>query len=698
MTTTTDFKGELPSSGDYRIEKARSARSMYSSLRTKSDTRRKEQALVWGQLSGNRPYSKEKLKELGQSWRANVNFRDAQSMVDVAIVAYWRLFNDASNRAYVEVLEDSPYADRDAKAFQSAYDRFLEEDWADGYVTEYLKLVQELIVTGIGPVTWDGDSPRFKTVKLSELEVPDRTPASVESFEIAFARHETTLSDVWAKIRNPTLKQASSDVGWNVKALETLIARVLKGEGTGSLTPDDYVRVQEKMRNNSLEVSNEKGSIDLVYVFIREFDGKVSTNIFAEGIEDTLADGDGWLFTNRDRDDRSEAFGEVFTCLFFEVGNGMFHGIQGFGLKNFQLMELINRLKCRAADRTVIDGLNFQQTEDGRTNAPLANFGPVNVIDVGLKQVPNYPTGNATMDTINLFERQVNGNNARTTQTDQIAQAGTASQASILAQLQSSVDVANATLFLTQLANNILRRQFTKFRTRGNTDPDAKKFKARCLKAGMDPESFHDAEIAVRTGANPGAASASLRAQIARELMSMMGNPLVNSRVVMEEFVSNTLGGRAVKQFLIPEDRSKDAGQLREAMFENNFMGEGLDVPVDEHDLHDVHLEEHIRAAMRIIQMAQKGEIDDTAMMALALDIKHMDAHLQMLARDRFLEGKYKQLKQMYTEIRAETERIAGKLQRQKNLQINDAQQATMKQMKEAQPNDPNARPITPTA
>lgn len=154
--------------------------------------------------------------------------------------------------------------------------------------------------------------------------------------------------------------------------------------------------------------------------------------------------------------------------MFFDAGNGDWWGTKGFGQKNFQSSTMLNRLKSRAVDRTLLDGLNFiDTTEGGREVIPITNIGPFNILPTGLTQIPNYPTGRSILETIDMVEANQANNNARyRDQSRQIEGSNTATQANILANLQSQVDVANATLYLRQIAQNVFKEQFRRLRMR----------------------------------------------------------------------------------------------------------------------------------------------------------------------------------------------------------------------------------------
>ena len=82
-----------------RIKNADSARALYKKFRSDSEQRRAMLARVIGQLNGGRPFDEAKLVKDGQSWRCNINFRDASSMLEQETPG--RTIESASERASI---------------------------------------------------------------------------------------------------------------------------------------------------------------------------------------------------------------------------------------------------------------------------------------------------------------------------------------------------------------------------------------------------------------------------------------------------------------------------------------------------------------------------------------------------------------------------------------------------------------------
>ena len=371
-------------------------------------------------------------------------------------------------------------------------------------------------------------------------------------------------------------------------------------------------------------------------------------------------------------DNRPESMNEVMAAVFFDAGNGDWWGTKGFGIKNFALATVQNRLKSRAVDRTLLDGLNFRDmSEGGRETVPITTIGPFNFLPKDVEQLGSYPTGRSILETIELIEGQTSYNNARyKDQGKQIEQSETATQANIIANIQSQVDVANATLYLRQIARNLFVEQFRRLRMRGNPDQDAKMFKKRCVdELGMPEKIFHDGEITLRTGADPGAMNLMVQGDLAMQGINL---PDANRRWMQEKWVTSKFGAQAVAKALNPEDATSEIKSARLAMMENTDMGEGNPLPVDPQDNHAAHAPVHLQPLEVIVHNhAATGKIDPNGLIALQNAVPHLEAHFEYLKADKMQEKLFKELWPRFTEVRSGAEGIFKMVERMHN----DAQQ-----------------------
>ena len=650
--------------GRRRIGKAQDAIDTWTKLWEDSSKRRLNSAKVLNQLTGGKPFDPNKLIESGQGFRCNVNFRDAESSLEQVLLAYWTTVHDVTNLISVEIKESAGAISNEddvRNRFELAFNEFIDS-WGIDYIVNYLLMSMNHVAWGIGPLHFkDAESPRWVALNRNDIVVPDRTPANTDRIDLLFVRGEMTISELWDLVRNDEEKKLSEARGWNPEAITRFLARNMDGVNDSE---SDWERVEEKLIDNSYGVSAKKGALTLVHAFVKEYDGKVSHYIF--DIKDE-SDKPTYLFDDFEIDARPESLSSVLMCIIFGVGQGRFDSVKGFGVKNYDLSIILNRLKSRAVDGTILEGLNFidDETSNRSGEIPIINMGPFNILPKGLTQIPNYPRSQSVLETIAFVEQQQNFNNARyRDQQKQISSTETATQARILASLQSQVDIASATLYLKQLGR-VFEEQMSRLRARDSQDVDVIAFKERCLEDNlMDEETFHGVRIKVRTGADPGAASAALKAQLGRELIEMSGSPLINERFAYETWVSNSLGPSAVHKALNQDTVGEFAFHERQALLENNAMGEGTDLPVAKQDKHEVHISVHMEPLERIVQAYQQSQdISPDHITSLEVVTPHLEQHFQFLRAEIYKKEIFQELWPRFTAVQSVAARIFARLE-----------------------------------
>jgi hypothetical protein len=658
-----------------KVGDAQSAHTLYTKMQKHHEEREKGFALIENQINGGKPYDPAKLAQQGQSWRANFNFGDAASALEQAQVSYWRLLHDTSNLINVEIHTDHPDRDRWAQTIMQNFNRFIE-DWGDEYVLNYLNFSRNHLLYGVGPILFPNrDTARWKPVRTNDIMVPDRAPASSSNQDILLVKEEFSISQLWERIRTEENKKASTVRGWNVDGIKKLLNHSIRGNK--NTDTQDWVKVEDRIRNKSTQLSEEHGMIEVVTIYVKEWDGKVSKIIFSDKFVEA-----GFIFDDYNTSFRGEDISDDISFVFFEVGNGMFHSVRGFGYKNYQTSIAMNRLKCKILDRCTIEGLNFRDNSEGtRTTIPILNMGAYNIVPRDLEQLPNYPGSSSIRDAIGIVNDTVNFNNARyRDQSSQIENTDTATQARILANLQSQVEVSNSTLYLKQFAKNIMAKQLERLMRRGNDDPDAKLFQERCLKGGLIPkEALHTMEYAIGTGADPGRTSAALQAEITFQLLQLASND-VDKTSAIEGYLESTLGASSVKRYIKPRDELEDPSSKRLAQLENTSLGDGVPIEVSQRDDHVVHIMTHIEPLMQIVGTAQtveEGQIGMPAnagipqqpslsqeqMIALETSLPHIETHLQYLSQDEYKNAEYQELSAVFKQLQSTAMGMIRKIQ-----------------------------------
>jgi len=641
-----------------RIKNAEKARSTFKRHWDDASLRRLTMQQTRNQLEGGLPFDPALLKRNGMSWMTNVNFGDAKATFDKTYLPYWKMVHDVPNKIAVVCHSKSPHSAKWAKAIAEAFDLFLE-DWGSDYFAQFMMFTQDFVKFGPGYAMWDDkENPRFKHVRAENIVLPKRATASLDEWEICSFKRDMSVSELWKKIRSEKESERAEHVGWDPASVKDAI-RLCKGGGK-ALGGSDWTTVQDEVTSNDIAISDDWAPIEVVYQYVKDFEGKISCRIFTES--DIVKD---YLYEDTDC---ADSFGHVIGALFYDVGvAGLIHTIKGFAIKNYDFSVLQNRAKSRMMDSaSMAMAMNFTKTQDTPDEAPpVESYGAVNIFPQGLKQMSIYPQIAEARTVIEtLAQNQAENNGIYRDASKEIAETDTARQAVILANLSEEAGAATSSIYLSQMGERFFAENVRRLMLPGSTNADAKKFMKRLRERGV-PAKIRNVEISVRTGAHPGTAGAALRDMIFKELIGLSKMPGVNQRWILEQYFANKLGSQAVSKVLLPEGEGSAPQQRRVAMMENAHFGEGIPLPVDPADAHFEHLEEHMKPLEQIVMQFKETQEAPApeALVLLQVSLAHSEKHFEYLKDDETMKDEYGQIWPKYSEIKSIADGIFTQLQ-----------------------------------
>ena len=648
-----------------RIRDVASARAIYDRFVLDSSLRIRTINEVRAQLEGGLPYDQSKLEAQGAGWQTNVNFGDAQAARDRTLLPYWKLVHDVPHKIAVDIDTVNPNSDRWSVAISEAFDDFLA-DWGADYFTQYMSFAKNFVDFGPGVVQWeDYDSPRFSAVNVQRIYFPKNARMSPSQWDVVAMVRDVSPSELYLRIKDQKARKTSKDAGWNLDAVEEAIYQSMYGNSKRD--PRDMTRVQDDIVQNDVTVASIFEPLQLVWLYVRQFTGEIGCYVFTRqgGVEDFLFENESYC----------EDFRRLLGVVWYDTGtDGLVHSIKGFGIKNCAYSKLLNRMKSRMVDSATMSfGINFQRGEEMPDEAPpIENYGPVNVIPNGLTQVGIYPRLQEGMAVIETLSQNQAENNAlyRQQQQSLIQKSDTATQANILAGMSGELTEASASIYLSQVGENVFSECVRRLRRKGNTDKDAKAFVRRLREKRVPDEIIFDVEVRVRTAATAGLSSPMLRAQKAQAMLGMMNIPGVNGRYWLEQYIANNFGSQAVTKGLLPEGAQSNPQQRRAALLENMAFGQGTPLPVDQADAHFEHAEEHLKP-MEVIagQFMQTQQISPEQGAALLIGIEHTGQHMAMLKQDNTQADKFQALWPAFSQIQTIAKGVIQFLQQQQQEQ-----------------------------
>lgn len=630
-----------------QIKDVASARSIYARLKRNDEKRAKARATLRTQLEGGKPYNQQVLRKRAESWRCNENFRDAESDRDTALSPYYDMANNTRRHIAVAIHDDESKSDRWQSIYEENFDKFLR-DWK-GYTANFLKVAHELIDFGTGyPYFKDEFTPRYESMPTGRILFPDDTPIDIDRWDMLCIEKKMTAPELFKYIKGKNSSRASI-VGWRPKAVKALI----KQQAHFAQKPErifEWEELQTELISNDIFLSQDMPVAEVVILLVAQNDIEkdgIGCWIFPANAIETKHPGgngrnidgnpdDGFLFTRPKN--YASSFERVLPAIFYEVGQGNIHSVKGFALRNFALSALTNRQKCKLIDAAMFSmSMNFKRSADKGSDAPpITSHGAVNIIPSDLDIIDFTPKTSEAIAVAEYISRGASQNNINfTDQSKQIAQTETAAQAKLLAASAQRVNSVSAALFLDQLGE-VYAEQFRRLRSGKGGDPDARKFKKRCIDMGIPKKVFHTLEVTITAGNATGGANPVLRAIQSRETFSLLrAESRVNKDWLLENIIADTHGSRAVDKALLPTGQVSDEWDSRQAIMENDHMNNAVEMPVTEVDGHMAHLGVHVGTMEASVEgFNQSGQMQEPTMKMLQLLIPHTNEHFELIQDD----------------------------------------------------------------
>ena len=629
-----------------RLKDVKSAVNIFATLHRADEKSAVNRARVDAMFDGAAPYNTGKLALSGQSLKTNLNFGEAQRILDVALSAYVDLYSSLERFVDVKATtgERSEVGPKEEIVAEELTHLF--RNWPE-FHSSYLRLCTTFIKHGVGIAYFDSaDDWRFKVGSFADMLIPRQTPATEESIDVAVGRRQYHLHELYAFIRNEKAAQA---VGWDVDEVKRVMVKNVKHTGrTGNRSLlGEYESLQAEFKNNDIHAGIQNPTVDVLHFWVREMDGSISHYICAE---DTPKQ---FMYKKASRYEKPEQAYIMFT---YGVGsNGTYHSIRGLGQRIFNHVQTSNRLRCQQIDGAMLSSAVMIQPENQRSLDELqfTFYGAYAVMSPNVKivekAIPNL--GTAVQPALQDLTQQLQLN------TDTISTYGPQQGSPYRNQMQvvSDMDVATrisgATLNLFYASWNRLMREMVRRVVQSKKQGTAvKDFYSRCEKRGVDAEFIKKLDVE-RTKAVRSIGSGSLANRLVslRELQGISGQfDDVGRRNLTRDIVSTRVGHDLADRYVSAEVESRPAVDSKIAVLENSQLQQGQPVPVVSNELHGQHLQVHAPLLQQLIEGINAGQVDpQQALPALQALYQHISETVQFAAGDPALEGLVSQTNQI---------------------------------------------------
>jgi len=649
-STTDPLVANLRSDGTpppSRIKDPDSLHQVYTRLKQSDAVNARNRSEVDAMFDGAPPYDDNTLREAGMASRCNLNFGEAEALLESALAGYVDLVQSVENLISVEVKEADPQKKSDyERIIAEGFTKMLRE-W-DEFNFKHVLNSTYFIKHGVSVAYWEDEYDwRWQISKIGDFLLPRRTFAAEEMVEVAVSPRIMRAHELYSFIKN---EKRASELGWNVDEVKTAILANSGARDAYHVT--DWERYQEDLKNNDIYVAHGAGSeIRVIHAWVKEYDGTVSHYI-------SLADGSNEEFLYEKRSRFRKAC-DAFVTFCYGVGtNGYYASIRGLGYKIFPHIQVSNRMRCQFVDGAMLSTSLLIQpdSEDSLENLAFEYLGPFSVLNSGVqileKNLPNI--GQNAIPVLQDMSQQLRERAGAYRSVSGNPDSKERTKFEVQAQLQGDSRLTTGAMNLFyEPWSRLLRGAFKRatredYMTAERGGEAVAAFKKYCTSRGVPLDVLHNKVTEVRAVRSIGAGSDQLRLVAMDEFMAMANQFDEQGRQsLLRDRVAARIGYDHVDRYVPKLQESRPVIDEKIAELENAAMSQGRQVTLQPSENHFVHASVHIQDIANLAQAVKQQQADSQqAAQYFQLAMPHATQHLQFVAQDASRKQEYGQLKQ----------------------------------------------------
>lgn len=660
----------LPETGGLpkrRLKDATTGREIYTTLKTADDVNAKTRAQIQAMFDGRPPYDPNQLKASQQYYRCNLNFGEAEGLLEYAMSGYVDLLHSVEDLVVAPTLWGEPNERNHYTALISHEISRTLREWPQ-FTFNYLHLCTEFVAHGLGIGHFEDKYDwRYRACGQQDFFIPRGSLASEDELEMASSRRVYPIHEIWSKIKDP---ESAETAGWNVKATRKALARVYS---TGAAAATDFEKLETELKNNDFCSSARSSTITLVHMWVREFGGTVTHVIFTEDdtSQEFLYEGEGYFGSMQ----------QGFVMFAYGIGtNAHYHGIRGLGYKIFPAIQVSNRLRSQLVDGAMLAASVMLQpsSETDFTNMALTYYGTYSMIAPGMtvveRAVPNFQQ--SVLPVLSEMGQQIQNRTGQYSTQSVFNTGRERTRYEVAAHLDQAAKLSVTSLNLFYQPWDRLLREIVRRMVRPDYLPEEPggdaiaELRYRLEGLGVPLEAFLSIDVSnVRAVRAVGAGSPAARMASQRELMDIMGSyDPVGRHNLLRDVTVTAVGSAQSDRYIKRDPGQRQPVDAKIALLENEALTNGQPVEVMEEELHLVHIEKHLGAIGKFIEQEQQGvPIEELVPRMMAL-YEHTMAHLEYVQGDvamREQVATYRQSLQQAGEIIANGMKRLAKMQRE---------------------------------
>lgn len=676
--------GEIP---ECRMKGAANAQDFARRLRENDQKRSWKRSLVDGLVGGFPPYKKSKMRDAGMAQNCNANFGTASAYMENASGAFYDLFSEAPGYVGIRTSHGTPeQRDEWSRVMSAEADKVFASDALWDY--EMQRSQWEMVLHGCGPLFFEDPFKVFpKSIACGDLKIPERTQSDVDYWDAACLEVDYYPPQIYEFIKDPA---AARQIGWRVDYTQHCIANAMNIQQQRGLGWD-WSFYEQQLKANSLEYVDETKVVQVVYVFWKEFDGRISQGIVereSTGSSSTSEQGENaqrdvqYLFFHKGR---YASFKEALSSMYFDRGNGGWHHtVTGLGVKMYSALEFENRLLCRLYDGAFAPKVLFKPTTTEVTQkmqmAHMGNFGvipagwdaqesPINgFINEGLAM---YRAGSSVM-------RENLANYRQSPDSPKPGNPETKFGRQLDASMASSLTATTFNRYYKQL--DILYNQIVRRLCNLNTnDKRAIGFQEACIDKGVPKECFGRIESveAIRV---VGTGNAFLRKAALAEMTQIVpGLPEEGQQAWKDDMIAATCGQKSVSRYNPKKTPSKMPSDQNFMALEGvSMMKVGIPPIVTSSQNPVTFASTYLNAGVQALTSVQKGADPNEVLHFLELCGPAILAHMKRFANDPLRRNVFVQMLAQFKQLAKLTDTLkkqVQQMQKQRQAQMAKTQQ-----------------------
>ena len=629
-----------------RIKDAKSALAIFNRLKDADANSALQRARIDGMFDGASPYDQGKLNASGQSQKTNLNFGEAQRLLDISLSAYVDLYSSLEKFVNVKGTLGEDAQRHEWEDTVSSEITQLLKSWPE-FHSNYLRLCTTFIKHGVGVAYFDSpEGWQFRVGSFEDILIPRQTPASEEAIDISVIRRSYHLHELNNFIKDP---KAAAKVGWNVDEVKRVMTKnvTTTGRGYGGGTTDsEYEALAAQLKNNDLLIGVENPTVSVLHFLVRETDGTLSHYSCVESSPEKF------LYEKPSRYQSAE---EAYVLFTYGVGsNGTYHSIRGLGQRIFSHIQTSNRLRCQMIDGAMISSAVMLQPESSRAleELDMTFFGSyavlspnVNIIE---KAIPNL--SQAVQPALEDMQNQLAMNTDTQSPYGPNQSSPYRNKDQVVSDMDISTQLSGAALNLFYASWGRLLREVVKRIIKSPKDKRISDFYKRCEARGV-PKEFINSLDTARTKAVRAIGDGSRANRLAslRELNAISGSfDEVGRANLTRDIVSTRVGADIADRYAPQVDVPRETVDNKIAIIENGHISQGQQIPVLSSELHGTHLPIHLELFGQLIEALNTGQADPMqSMPTLQAMYQHVAEHTEFASGEPALEGLVGQAKQV---------------------------------------------------